>query len=350
LEGTQLKERIYFHAVCLFLDKPQKGRLGDWMRIVRNLTENAAVENIEAMISCLRFIDTLGEHLKEYDWDIDTHLSDLDSAKCPKNISVQWEEELEKVKIKDEEMKKQIREAENYAFFNGAIRFLYTGPDGITWSSFEEKFQKAKELFKGPNVSVDTIKKFLHMFESFDQLWDKPFYFFTPVGYDRRKYCWKKHILCNLDVVKQVHGLLTGAEPVAKEERYLAFLGSGAIQRLCERKNNYNYRCYYSRDDGVHRENGQKEGIYISPSRLEKNKLFLSMVSANVFQLAEDVDLGNGFLWGKEILFHYNGKQYCWFVEWGGVNRIRSATYKDQKFAWTDDMKKESLLKELQKL
>jgi hypothetical protein len=135
-----------------------------------------------------------------------------------------------------------------------------------------------------------------------------------------------------------------------KEERYLAFLGSGAIQRLCERKNNYNYRCYYSRDDGVHRENGQKEGIYISPSRLEKNKLFLSMVSANVFQLAEDVDLGNGFLWGKEILFHYNGKQYCWFVEWGGVNRIRSATYKDQKFAWTDDMKKESLLKELQKL
>ena len=64
------KERIYFHAVCLFLEKPANKRFNEWWRVVRNLTENAAIDSVEAMIACLRFVDGLGKFLREKDWDV----------------------------------------------------------------------------------------------------------------------------------------------------------------------------------------------------------------------------------------------------------------------------------------
>lgn len=53
LVPTSRKERVYFFSICKFLLEYNSENLGDdfrkWMRVVKNLTENAAIENVSAM-------------------------------------------------------------------------------------------------------------------------------------------------------------------------------------------------------------------------------------------------------------------------------------------------------------
>ena len=122
---------------------------------MRNLTENAAIENIEAMINCLRLLDRLGVYLQQNDWDIYNYLGTFaedTQDKLPKKGTVlgnQWAEELEKAEQirKVPSMEDRIKAAEGYAFFDGTIRFLFTGRSGeLDWSNFEKKFENAKMI------------------------------------------------------------------------------------------------------------------------------------------------------------------------------------------------------------
>ena len=335
LVKTELKERIYFHSICLFLEKPSltPDRLKNWLRVVRNLTENAAIDNIEYMITCLRLVDHLGNYLQDKDWDISKELGNFaaeNQDKLPKvetALGDQFVEELEKAaKIQsDRSMESAIKAAENHGFFKGTIRFLYTGPNGKPdWDNFAAKVENAKNLFPGREVSVETIKKFLGRFESFNAIETleagekkRRIYLYTTIFSHNRKNCWKKDILCNPILQEQVHAFLLESAPIVSDPLYQDFLDSKAVETICSKQDNHWYRYYSSRAYGVHRENGQKEeGLYISQERLKQNKQLLDLVGSAV-TLEDGVALGNNFLFGKRIQFAYQGRTYCWFVEWG---------------------------------
>ncbi len=255
-----------------------------------------------------------------------------------------------------DQRREDIVAAENHAFFKGTIRFLYTEPDGsVNWGNFPAKFARAKELFQGETVPGNTIRAFLKRFASFEDLREasgEKFYFFTTKGDDRRKNCWKKGILSNPHVRGQVHALLMDENASAAQGRYLAFLESRAIEKICGQDHNDNYRYYYSRDMGVHREYGQSESIYVSETRLKKNNQFLTAEQNRIITVEnlEEINLGNDFLWGREIFFHYRGDRFCWYAAWGGASWIRSVANPNKELEWTEQSNLEACLQELQTL
>ena len=369
LVSTELKERIYFHCICLFLEVPSHTpkRLENWLRVVRNLTENAAIENIEAMINCLRLLDRLGVYLQQNDWDIYNYLGTFaedTQDKLPKKGTVlgnQWAEELEKAEQirKVPSMEDRIKAAEGYAFFDGTIRFLFTGRSGeLDWSNFEKKFENAKTFFAEKNVSPDTIKAFLGRFRSFadieileDGKKERYVYLFTTFGSRRGKNCWKRHILCNAVLQEQVHDFLMGEPLIASDATYQAFLDSQAVETICKHESHHMYRYYYSRDMGVHREHGQKEeGLYISPKRLKQNRQLLDLAQSGTIQFEPGIDMGNNFLFGKRITFEYLGRKYAWYVEWGGFDKLCSTENEDAVIDWPDSETLENLLPSLKTL
>lgn len=360
LVATTLKERIYFHAMCLFLEKPNWEHLEDWKRVVHNLVENAAIENLEAMIGCLREIDGLGKMLREKEWNVYDNI-DTYSMKSPAGqLTNQWKEEQEKAKkMNDPIWKEKIVKAEGYAFFRGTIRFLYTGPDGNPdWDNFDVKFRNAEDFFqnKSNTVMPKTIKCFLKQFSSFDDLNDASngkSYFFTTIGFHTRNVSWKKNILCNTEpkVIEKVHRFLLRIEnTIITDKTYEQFLESSAVEYLSTWSNNYKYRYHYSKDWGILRDNHATEGIFTTPARLSRNKLLLELEATNQIQFThDDISLGQDFLWGKEIYFTYNGKEYCWYADWNRKNWIRIGAQKDP-IEWPDNLDTTTLLVKLQKL
>ena len=363
LVATTLKERIYFHAMCLFLEKPNwdQDYLEDWKRVVQNLVENAAIENLDAMIGCLREIDGLGKLLREKDWEVYENLHEYTMGSSTGQLADQWKEEMEKAKkIKEEpSWKEKIIAAEKHAFFRGTIRFLYTGPDGKTdWNNFHTKFGNAQKLFPSSNsntVGWETIKNFLGGFSSFDELNDASMgksYFFTTIGFHARNCCWKKNILCNSkpDMVEKVHYfLLQTNDTSAKDDVYDNFLNSNAVQVLSKRDYNHKYRYHNSKGWGVLRDSHSTEGIFVKETHLSRNKLLLTLSKAKKIQFKDNtIDLKRDFLWGKEMYFIYKDKEYCWFTDWDSNNWIRLGKNKEHCFEWTEEMDEKTFLPTLE--
>jgi hypothetical protein len=351
LLATRLKERIYFHAICLFLEEPSWDKLDDWKRVVWNLVENAAIENVETMIGCLREIDGLGKLLRNRSWDVYANLAAYTMKSSIGQLVKQWEEEKQKAAqiLEHPDMLEMIISAEKFAFFKGTIRFLFTGADGsITWDNYLVKLGNAQKLFSNnETVSVNTIKSFLGMFESFEDLGSES-YFFTTKGYHSRNSCWKKNILCNASVYKQVDALLLGAPVVAKGD-YQKFLESGAVEVISKKNHNYNYRYHYSKDIGVHRDYSSTEGIYTSPQRRERNKIMIDLQNDGIIAMDKEVVLANEFLWGKEIAFTYCGKQFCWSIDWDCNHWIQLVADPQVMFKWEGE-DKHALARHLQLL
>jgi hypothetical protein len=156
-------QRVVFHAVCRYFEQGQyeESTLKQWMRVVWNIVENTNTNPIQSMIGIIRLVDELADHSH----DIYAFLSNLDNKISSAAAKDQVEEERAKAKqiINDttETWESKIIEAEKYAFFKGAIRFLYTNEDGHhDWKLFENKFTNAKRYFdaKGNGVTSDFRK------------------------------------------------------------------------------------------------------------------------------------------------------------------------------------------------
>lgn len=152
-------QRVVFYAICCYLEKGEYNEAGfqKWMRVVWNIVENANIDTLQSMVSAIRLMNDLADHSH----DIYEHL-------CNRDISndfakAQMEEEREKAKqilqnpeskdSKDISREDKIIEAENTAFFKGAIRFLFrTGVNEYDWSVFDDRFKKSVAYFKENGV------------------------------------------------------------------------------------------------------------------------------------------------------------------------------------------------------
>lgn len=341
LKATKQKERIYFHAICKFLEHPVLEQFDNWVRIVKNLIENAAVDGIESMITCLRLIDEAGTFLGNNEWKVYEFLPQLN----PKSISdssrlgLQWAEEQEKARKihMDPSIEGLIREAESYCFFNGTIRFLYTdGDNNINWDDFSAKFNVAKIRFEDNNVvSSDSVKLFLSMFENFDELGTESYYF-TTKGYHPRNKCWKTTILCNRDLASKVHNFLQDSPGSHATGMYNEFIHSGAVEAICNQSENFKYRYHWSRSWAVHRDYSQTAGLYVYDGRLDKNKIIEALSNAGIIELFDENKFYGRFLWGTEVWFRCNAKEYSWIVDWNGKDIIQMKDVPLRTFEWTN--------------
>lgn len=163
-------QRVVFFGICRYLEECKsfdEGQFKRWMRVVCNLTENNAIDTIDAMCSRIKLINELSSHCT----DIYRFLSDDKSEIKSNAAKEQLTEEIEKAKqiLKDngkyngnmDELKGKtwedvIIEAESYAFFKGAIRFLFRNENGAwDWKDFDTKWENAKEIFNNGGLSEE---------------------------------------------------------------------------------------------------------------------------------------------------------------------------------------------------
>lgn len=223
------KERVIFLAICRYFEKDSfdETSFKQWMRVVWNIVENSGIETIPAMIGAMRLIDELSEG----GHNIYNFLSDSQLQIKSNFAKDQIAEEIAKAKQilgKDGELRKYngyckkedghdyqtweeiIIGAENYAFFKGAIRFLFQNAEGkVTedgWDLFDNKLKNAKEYFDENGVKckykVELTKKLvIQCNDWWSQLYDKQIF-------NSNASTWK-WLLCSANWDCQIHNILT---------------------------------------------------------------------------------------------------------------------------------------------
>ena len=160
------KERVVFLAISRYFEKGSFDNVSfkQWMRVVWNIVENSGIETISAMIGAMRLIDELSEGAH----DIYKFLSNSHPQVKSNFAKDQVAEEIAKAKQilngktrpDGKTWEEIIIEAETYAFFKGAIRFLFTDGDGNvtddSWRQFDTKLKNAKEYFDENGVKKKT--------------------------------------------------------------------------------------------------------------------------------------------------------------------------------------------------
>ena len=152
------KERVIYLAICRYFEKDSfdETSFKQWMRVVWNIVENSGIETISAMIGAMRLIDELSEG----GHNIYNFLSNSQLRIKSNFAKEQVAEEIAKAKQiinGGSEWESKIIEAEKYAFFKGAIRFLFTKEEiGDDWDNFDTKWANAKEYFDENGVKKDT--------------------------------------------------------------------------------------------------------------------------------------------------------------------------------------------------
>jgi hypothetical protein len=222
-------QRVLFHAICRYFEVTEFDECSfrRWMRIACNLIENPSIGTIDAMIGRLKLIDELSIHCN----DIYRNLADTTTQIKSDAASDQVTEERSKAKQmlipehdtilsdeprgwKDKEVNKgqewnwetAIIESENYAFFHGAIRFLYINGQGIVnWNDFKVKTKNALTYFEDNGVK-DSVKHavisgLIKLIPNWSLMYD--IQIFT-----KEASFWKRFILYNNNYFSPIHNLL----------------------------------------------------------------------------------------------------------------------------------------------
>ena len=331
------KERVAFLAVCRYLEKGGFDSISfkRWMRVVWNIVENSGIETISAMIGAMRLIDELSKHSH----DIYQFLSKPQPEIKSDFAKDQVKEEILKAKqILDENgtlrkyvgsckktdgsnyitWEEIIIEAEKYAFFKGAIRFLFTDGNGnINWNDdFDTKWENAQKYFDENGVKNDNkvflTKSLVIQCDNWnEQLYDKQI--FNP---NARTWKW---ILTAKNWIVPVHNILRasnindiGATNEKNNENVKKFI-SPIIKDLP-----FNY-FINNEPDGRFRWLGPRLCFYKPYGRdmatldwenWYRNKILSSLLGS----ITTGARMGDSNLfWGWNIKFSYNNNYFQWY-------------------------------------
>ena len=157
--------RVAFYALLKYFGEAKYSSLtlSQWMRVVWNIIENSTIDSSEPYHAALRLInklstncstiyDALANHFEGFGLGTQYHAKEQveeekDKAKQILHGSLHTEENIRE---------KIIIDAESFAFFKGAIRFLFTNENGEDgWCDFEKKLGNAKKYFEKSGVKED---------------------------------------------------------------------------------------------------------------------------------------------------------------------------------------------------
>lgn len=232
-------QRIVFFAVCKYFDHnnivsgDETSLLKRWMRVVWNLVSGEdqngrpEIRSTFVMRTAIKFIDSLNSH-KVYEslssYDVNTLGASSFDERCKEEIAkakqiLEKDGKLRKYEgiskkedgLSYETWEEIIIDAEKYAFFKGAIRFLFMDGNGeINWDNFDSKWGNAKDYFDNASSTIE---------------------FVDYCNDDQIKYIWTRHsfnvkewkpILLDKSLTKPIHNFLLKEEIKTIESSTLA--------------------------------------------------------------------------------------------------------------------------------
>lgn len=219
--------RVVFFGICRYLEESgsfDERQFKRWMRVVCNLTENIPVTmRIRIRIKLINilsshctdiysFLSKLSDNEAKIESDAEKSdlfrfLSEIKSDAAKEQLA----EEIAKAKqilkgnydgnlaeLKGKTWEDVIIEAENYAFFKGAIRFLFRNEKGEwDWKDFDTKWENAQRYFDKENglykIDSNLLRFFISQFniENEDTNWS----LFWEMVYDNEDSSWRNLLI-----------------------------------------------------------------------------------------------------------------------------------------------------------
>lgn len=351
-ESLEQKQRIYFYAVCKFMvvcSKLSKNRLvglNRWMRIVRNLVLNSDVRSEQATYECLKIVDDLGnEFISKQTMDIYEILKDYKKAPTRESLrSKRLDEECSKAKrIKDDpSIIGLVHRAEDYAFFNGVITFLFdeSAPDKRAFKErFISRFKKMRDVIDkdDENVNVDCIRQILKYYKDFDDILKLNIFIIKGFSEEANKPSFRDNILCGRltsqecwgltkddperkrreDLKKNSVALWLDGKPTNSDPDFEDFIDSDALEKIISDEGE-KYICLKYGSNFVLQKikrGNRYQGIII---RKEKSEALykLGVIVTPEFEYISKCNL----FWGLAVKFKYNSNDYVWGFDFDEKN------------------------------
>lgn len=312
------QQRVAVHAIFVYLGKCSKvdmKSLLSWMYFVWKMLENSFIDKEQA-ISAIRFFDKTLQGLSPDNAvnmvdDINHFLASIDENKLPAELfgRRQLKEEIIKAKKSSEsiEWKKKIKDAEDTYFFKGAISFLFNDENGEAkaWHLYDEKFERAKQIFDENGVKEEYRVKTLQCLYSYCTDWETQLWWNHKI-FNGQAATWKDNILTFVKDYKyvyasSVHHILIGDEPNSEitDERIQALANRSMVEYILGK--NDNKRDMYIRwpHHALHF-CGDRQGILLSHK--DRDQAITKMLEDKRFKLQNGERIPNtDKFWGFDI-------------------------------------------------
>jgi hypothetical protein len=212
---AQIQFAKYYNAEEIVQDEKIKVELNNWMRVIRNLVYNTTYSNINEFKDTLEALENLSQavYVESDSKNILDYLAN--DGKITRFYGDQISEEQEKARqiINDTDKIRsgKIIEVENYAFFNGSIRFLFrTDKNEYDWNLFDDRLPKVKKYFYPNGVSEEyrhnniLLRLLICGFTKWEHFWG--------CVYDNNAFSWRE-ILLNKRWISPLNFLFKEDEP-----------------------------------------------------------------------------------------------------------------------------------------
>lgn len=335
-------QRVVFFAVCKYFNDSGVGyddelTLKQWMRVVWNLVSgedhngHPQIRSAQAMRTAMKFIGELNSHAV-YDSLSKYNIKTLGNS----DFDERCKEEINKAKqILDENgillkyngsCKKQdgtdyqtweeiIIDAENYAFFKGAIRFLFVNDEEtdevdkfINWGDFDFKLANVRKYFDQEGIKPVYKKEAILLRALLSRIDIGENWFGYYKGF------WYISLL-NKNYRRAIHYLLT-TDQLAVNERCKEnwIKDSSLLHTLLESKDSWHILTDWKGYSVLTRYSYRWSSAISIKEIVVLNYLRNSLLnSLNDIVISEDnkVD-GTNYFYGWEISFTYKGKEFKW--------------------------------------
>lgn len=346
INGIQLKDRIYFFAICKYLDKNfidkncnnlHEEHFVDWLYFCRNVIENANISSVTAMINCMRDLEEYGEgsgNILGYLCGKDTINTDYTILS---NREAQIAEEKQKASriMRNYISKGEIRNAENYSCFCGCIRFLFlNGSFEEDWANYNKRWKNIQGIFhkdkNADGVNVSKVLEYVRQYKSFEEASEK--YIFHCQGWKARGDSWLS-VLCDKDCREKVDLWLKGVADNKADKAYALFVNSKqAIKSVVTKdiellKGKSDFRITRKGNHWVCAKKYSEYDILVfDDDTFKRNKNLTSLLSKGYITIDNDKDqnakdccVGDSYYWYKDIFFKDNNSDNIYIYNSNGV-------------------------------
>ena len=333
--------RVIFHAIYKYLleGEAEDVSLKRWMRVVCNITSGKSlgsdwnkyiIRTTATMLSAIRTLSFIDSH------QCYSSLFKMNLIESDKEIPSRMNEEITKAKMtlepsgelakysegsEYETWEEAFTAAENYAFFNGSIRFMYQNKSGLPdFKDFDRKFTKVKEYFKSVRTDSSDVlnpafsgnaallQSLISKFTA-DQFW-KVIWWRSHYIFDNSEKSWR-HYLYNEDINAPRHEFLTEGLSVNiltdssdRAGHMLYFLSNTGLLNYALNKFGNSYIRTYHGHDAIY---PSSTGVFLDTAYRDR---FMSRPNIAI-KTGEKVP-DSALIYGSDISFTFLGNNYIW--------------------------------------
>lgn len=340
-DGATYPQRVLFYALSeLFMEAKDKNNISeDFIRVVRNIVENATIDSAQTFVGAIKLMSELLEGVQDIYW----YLSKTAIQSNFASYQVTQEKQKAERIVANPEWKDVIWEAEDHPMFKGDIGFLLLETENDL-SLFKKRYEVAKEMFDENGVkgkyreNALLIRALVSRFDNWGLFWN--------LNYDSTAFNWKtyilrtvykekdnaitKHFLTLLDKEDKLEQFITEDSPLKEENEHFELrkkthenlYQTELLAAICE-------ECYlrWEYDNYIlYPYNCRKEkNKYIVISESEVYKKLLQAIIQGIIITKQRLEWDGKklpFLWGRDVNFSFNNNDKEYLFEGKGLNRI----------------------------